>query len=106
MSRCCEVTINIRGHDIDRSEKIIDALIDLGYEAYNDTMGDRLPIDSEVINIPSMCSDESVAREIVEAVWKANKAFCKVDVGIRDLDAIPNFWWDEASFDKWHSTAK
>ena len=54
------------------------------------------------INITAGHSDESVARAIVEAIWEANGAFCKVHVGMRDLDAdFPSYSWDEASFDKW-----
>ena len=102
MSRCYEMTIWVREHNADRLEAIVAAVSDLGYEADGDVQGDVFQFCSETINIAAGHSDESVAREVVEAIWEANGAFCKVHVGMRDLDAdFPSYLWDEASFDKW-----
>ena len=102
MSRCYEMTISVREHNDDRFEKIVDAVSGLGYEADCDVCGDVIQFCSETINIAAGQSDESVAREVVEAIWEANGAFCKVHVGMRDVDAdFPSYSWDEASFDKW-----
>ena len=102
MSRCYEMTISVQEHNADRVEEIVDAVSGLGYEADSDALGDVFQFYSETINIAAGHSDESVAREVVEAIWEANGAFCKVHVGMRDLDAdFPSYSWDEASFDKW-----
>ncbi|MCP4248463.1 MAG: hypothetical protein GY778_15555 [bacterium] len=54
------------------------------------------------INIAVGHDDESVAREVVEAIWETKGAFCKVRAGMRDLDAdFPSYSLDEASFDEW-----
>ena len=103
MSRCYEMTILVQEHNADRIEAIVDAVSGLDYEADGDVQGDVFQFCSETINIAAGHSDKSVAREVVEAIWEANGAFCKVQVGMRDLDAnLPYYSWDEASFDKWH----
>ncbi len=102
MSRCYEMTILVQEHNADRIEEIVDAVSGLDYEADGDAQGDVFQFCSETINIAAGHSDESVAREVVEAIWEANGAFCKVQVGMRDLDAdFPSYLWDEAAFDKW-----
>jgi len=102
MSRCYEMTMSVREYNADRIEAIVDAVSDLGYEADGDPQGDVFQFYSETVNIAAGHSDESVAREIAEAIWEANGAFCKVQVGMRDLDAnLPYYSWDEESFDKW-----
>ena len=102
MSRCYEMTISVRDYNADRVEEIVDAVSGLGYEADGDAQGDVFQFYSETINITAGHSDESVSREIAEAIWEANGAFCKVDVGMRDSDAdFPSYSWDEASFDEW-----
>ena len=104
MSRCYEMTISVREHNADRLEEIVDAVSDLdfGFEAEINNDVDTIQFCLETINIAAGHSDESVAREVVEAIWEANGTFCKVDVGMRDLDAdFPSYSWDEASFDKW-----
>jgi hypothetical protein len=96
------MTILVQEHNADRIEEILDAVSGLDYEADGDAQGDAYQFCSETINIAAGHSDESAAREIAEAIWEANGAFCKVDVGMRDLDAdFPSYSWDEASFDKW-----
>ena len=107
MSRCYEITISVMKHNTGRVEEIVDALLSLGYEAYCDTFGYVIQFYSETINITAGHNDESVAREIVETIWEANGAFCKVDVEMLDLDAdYPSYSWDEASFDEWHKASK
>ena len=102
MSRCYEMTISVQEHNADRVEEIVDAVSGLGYEADGDAQGGVFQFYSETINIAAGHSDESVAREVVEAIWEANGAFCKAHVGMRDVDAdFPSYSWDEASFDKW-----
>jgi len=102
MSRCYEMTISVREHNVDRVEEIVDAVSGLGYEAEGDTMGNMFLFCPEPVKVTIGNSEESVAREVAEAIWEANGAFCKVDVGMRDLDAdFPSYAWDEASFDKW-----
>jgi len=42
-----------------------------------------------------------LASEIHEAVWKANEAFCKVNVELRDLDAeCPSYEGEEADYER------
>ena len=102
MSRCYEMTILVQEYNADRLETIVDAVSGLGYEADGDVQGDVFQFCSETINLAAGHSDGSAAREVVEAIWEANGAFCKVHVGMRDLDAdFPSYSWNEASFDKW-----
>ena len=106
MSRCYEMTIRVTGHFFGRYSEIVDAVADLGYEADNDisTLEKTHIIQfcSETINITAGHSDKSVSREIVEAIWKANGAFCKVYVGMRDLDAdFPQYSGSKETFDEW-----
>jgi len=100
MSRCCEITITVGDYDDKYFGAITGAVVKLGYIEGYERIRKTIHFCSEVINIPAGLSEESVAREIVEAIWKANGAFCEVQVEIRDLDAdTPCYSWDEAAFD-------
>lgn len=102
MGRCYEMTIFVQGQNDDRIEEIIDAVSDLGYEADGDSRRGMFQFYTEVINIAAWDTKQSLAREIVEAIWEANGAFCEVDVELRDLEAgVPSYSWDEVSFDEW-----
>lgn len=108
MSRCCEITISVFGFDADRCQEIVDAVGGLGYDpTFSEISKGQIQFCPEVINISSGHSEESVAREIVEAIWKANSAFCTIHVKIRDLDInIPQYSWDKVSFDEWDKNPK
>jgi hypothetical protein len=105
MSRMYAMTIMVDGHDKSRYEAIVDAVVSLGYDADADLIGAQIVFSSEVINLGGGCSDEAAAKEIHQAIWAANGAFCDVQVGMRDLDAeIPTYLGSESQYEEWLAT--
>ncbi len=102
MSRSYEVTILVEEHDREKIEAIGDAVRDLEYEADPNQIGSQLIFDSETINVAAGHTDEDIATEIAHAIWAANGAWCRVRIGMRDLDAnVPEYSLDQAAHDDW-----
>lgn len=104
MSRCYEITITVTQHDQDKYEQIVDAVRNEGLGADADFFESRGEIffNSEVKTIVGVFTDQEFAREIVEAIWEANGAWCQVNVRMRDLDAdTPVHSWDETEYAEW-----
>lgn len=103
MSRCYEITISVTRHNEARYEQIVDAVRNEGLEADADSFGEKgIVFNSKVINVCAGKSAQLAAREIVEAIWEANGAWCQVNVSMRDLDAsTPVHSWDETEYAEW-----
>jgi len=116
MSRCYEITIRVTKHSEAKAEAIVDAVKDLDYKADADFFGgaegeafggkpDKEPeivFNSETFNLRATYPETDCAREVTEAIWTANGAWCYVEVGLRDLDAhCPDYSWGEDAYDEW-----
>ncbi len=103
MSRCYEITISVTQHDQDKCEQIVEAVRGEGLEADPDSDGEAgIIFHSEVINVNIGHTDQETARDVVEAIWEANGAWCQVNVSMRDLDAdTPVHSWDETEYAEW-----
>ncbi len=104
MSRPYELTLLVFDHDQSQFDEIVHAVRDLGFEAYADHIGERIVFNSEGFNMNIGNTEAKTAKEIQEAVWKANGKFCQVHVGLIDLDAGQGqFLGDAAAYDAWAS---
>jgi len=100
MSHSYEMTIMVTEHQDAKFEAIRDAVAGLGYDTDPDHIGSQILFPSETINITAGHDDEAVAADVTRAIWKANGAWCRVDVGMRDLDAdVPNYVLDPSVYD-------
>ncbi len=110
MSRAHEVTISVEKSDNAKNplkvEAICNALKDLEYEAdpnwkEQDCEVTALHFDSETINVRAVYTDNDIVAEIQEAIWEANGEFCIVTVGVRDLDAGPQYSGSKTAYADW-----
>lgn len=116
MSRCYEITIRVTEHNEAKAEAIVEAVKALGLEADADFYGGaegvafggaagkppEIVFNSETINLHGATSETENAREVVEAIWTANGAWCNVVVTMRDLDAdVPGYGWGESNYNEW-----
>lgn len=112
MSRCYEMRITVGEHRSSKTAAIIDAVAALGYDvidADNESppgrsTGKRISFGTETITVVGGQTDEDVAREVHEAIWKANDGFCVVNVMMRDMDAeVPCYTGTEHEYEERNS---
>ena len=102
MSRPYEMTVEVRGFEVDRVTQIDAALSEIGFEDIghlnkDDTPGDLIHSTQE-LNLHCGETEEHFADCVSRAVWLANGKYCELDIEAAIVTTISEHYaptWDK-----------
>ena len=113
MSRNYNMQVTVSDYSADKQKDIITAAEkewdfgewDIG--TWSDTADGALATYMVADGDGNLCGgelEEVFVKRLTEAIWKANEAFCKIDIVATDLENIPfeRYELDENDYEKWN----